>query len=187
MIIDSAVAFIAGGAGGFGAATARQLHAAGATVVVGDLDEVKGRAVADDLGERAVFVPTDVLSEASVTAALAKAEEHGPVRIAVVAHGGTGSQRTLDRENKPAGQELFMKVLTVFLGGTYNVVRLAAASIAKGQPLDEGERGVIITTASIAAFEGTIGQAAYSAAKGGVVGMTLPIARDLAPTKARYS
>ena len=185
MIIDGAVAFIAGGAGGFGAATARRLHAAGATVVVGDLDEVKGRAVAHDLGERAVFVRTDVLSETSVTAALANAEEHGPVRIAVVAHGGTGSQRTLDRENKPAGQELFMKVLTVFLGGTYNVVRLAAASVAKSQPLAEGERGVIITTASIAAFEGTIGQAAYSAAKGGVVGMTLPIARDLAPVGIR--
>ena len=148
MIIDGAVAFVAGGAGGFGAATARGLHAAGATVVVGDLDEVKGRAVADDLGERAVFMRTDVLSETSVKAALATAEELGPVRIAVVAHGGTGSQRTLDRENKPADQELFMKVLTVFLGGTYNVVRLAAASIAKSQPLAEGERGVIITTAS---------------------------------------
>jgi NAD(P)-dependent dehydrogenase (short-subunit alcohol dehydrogenase family) len=185
MIIEGAVAFIAGGGGGFGAATVRRLHAAGARVVVGDLDEAKGKAVADELGEGAVFARTDVVSEASVTAALATAEELGPVRIAVVAHGGTGSQRTLDRDNRPADQELFTKVLAMFLGGTYNVVRLAAASIAKSEPLGDGERGVIITTASIAAYEGTIGQAAYSAAKGGVVGMTLPIARDLAPVGIR--
>jgi NAD(P)-dependent dehydrogenase (short-subunit alcohol dehydrogenase family) len=185
MNIDGAVALIAGGGGGFGAATARRLHAAGASVVVCDLDETKGQAVADELGERATFVRTDVLSEDSVSAALATAEALGPVRIAVVAHGGTGSARTLDRANKPADQELFNKVLAIFLGGTYNVVRLAAASIAKSEPLADGERGAIITTASIAAFEGTIGQAAYSAAKGGVVGMTLPIARDLAPLGIR--
>lgn len=185
MIIDGAVAVIAGGGGGFGAATARRLHAAGASVVVCDLDEAKGAAVADELGERARFVRTDVLSEESVLAALHTAERMGPVRIAVVAHGGTGAQRTLDRDGRPADQALFMKVLSIFLGGTYNVVRLAAASIAKSEPLDDGERGVIITTASIAAFEGTIGQAAYSAAKGGVVGMTLPIARDLAPVGIR--
>jgi NAD(P)-dependent dehydrogenase (short-subunit alcohol dehydrogenase family) len=185
VIIDGAVALIAGGGGGFGAATARRLHATGARVVICDLDEAKGRAIVEELGQPAAFVCTDVLSADSVAAAFAAAEQMGPVRIVVVAHGGTGSQRTLDRDGNPAGQELFDKVIKVFLSGTYNVVRLGAASIAKSDPVAEGERGVIITTASIAAFEGTIGQAAYSAAKGGVVGMTLPLARDLAPVGIR--
>jgi NAD(P)-dependent dehydrogenase (short-subunit alcohol dehydrogenase family) len=185
MKIDGAVALIFGGGGGFGGATASRLHAAGASIVVCDLDETKGQAKAAELGDRAVYVKTDVTSEESVQAAIAKGQELGPVRIAVIAHGGGGAPRTLDRENNPAPQEAYDKVVNIFLHATYNVVRLVASAIAKTDPLDEGERGVIIQTASIAGFEGTIGQAAYAAAKGGVIGMTLPLARDLAPTGIR--
>jgi len=186
MDIKGAVALIAGGGGGFGAATARRLHAAGASVVVCDLDEEKGKAVAADLGERAVFARTDVTDEASVQAAIAKAQELGPLRITVIAHGSAGGGgRTLDKESNPIAQDVFMGVVNIFLGATYNVLRLAASAIAKTEPMTDGERGVIINTASIAAFDGTIGQAAYSAAKGGIVGMTLPIARDLAPVGVR--
>jgi NAD(P)-dependent dehydrogenase (short-subunit alcohol dehydrogenase family) len=186
MDIDGAVALVAGGGGGFGAATARRLHAAGANVVVCDLDEVKGKTVVDELGERAVFAHTDVTDEASVRAAIEQAERLGPLRITVIAHGaGSGGGRTLDRGGSPLAQAEFMGVVNIFLGATFNVLRLTAAAMAKTEPLDGGERGVIISTASIAAFDGTIGQAAYSAAKGGIVGMTLPIARDLSPLGIR--
>jgi NAD(P)-dependent dehydrogenase (short-subunit alcohol dehydrogenase family) len=185
MDIKGAVAFIAGGGGGFGAATARRLHAAGARVLVSDLDEAKGKAVADDLGDGALFVRTDVTDEDSVQAALDAAATLGPVRIAVVAHGGGGGPRTLDRESRPAPQASFTKVLNIFLAATYNIDRLAAAAIAASEPMEDGERGVIINTASIAAYDGTVGQAAYAAAKGGIVAMTLPLARDLAPVGIR--
>jgi NAD(P)-dependent dehydrogenase (short-subunit alcohol dehydrogenase family) len=185
MDIKGTVALIAGGGGGFGAATARRLHAAGASVVICDLNEAKGKAVAKELGDRAEFALTDVTDEDSVRSAIALAESAGPLRIAVIAHGGGGAQRTLDRENRPAEQSAFMAVLAMYLGATYNVLRLAAASMARTEPLADGERGVIVNTASIAAFDGTIGQAAYSAAKGGIVGMTLPVARDLAPAGIR--
>ncbi len=184
MDIKGAVALIAGGGGGFGAATARRLHAAGARVVVCDLDEAKGKAVADELGDGCVFVRTDVTDEDSVQQAIDAAAELGPLRIAVVAHGG-GGPRTLDKENRPAPQESFTKVIGIFLAATYNIDRLAAAAIAATEPLEHGERGVIINTASIAAYDGTIGQAAYAAAKGGIVSMTLPLARDLAPAGIR--
>ncbi|ABW13957.1 short-chain dehydrogenase/reductase SDR [Parafrankia sp. EAN1pec] len=185
MEIKGAVAFVAGGGGGFGAATSRRLHAAGAKVLVADLDEDKGRAVVEELGEGAAFARTDVTDEASIQAALDQAGELGPLRIAVVAHGGPGGQRTLDRSNAPAPQTSFTRVLDIFLAATYNIDRLAAAAIARSEPLEHGERGVIINTASIAAFDGTIGQTGYSAAKGGIVAMTLPLARDLAPAGIR--
>jgi NAD(P)-dependent dehydrogenase (short-subunit alcohol dehydrogenase family) len=185
MKVDGAVAVVAGGGGGFGAATVRRLHAAGARVVVCDLDDEKGRAVADELGEGAIYVRTDVTDEVSLRSAFAAGETMGPVRIAVVAHGGPGGTRTLDREGNAQAQDSFMAVVNLFLGATFNVVRLAAESIAKSEPLTDGERGVIINTASIAAYEGTIGQAGYAAAKGGIVAMTLPIARDLAPVGIR--
>lgn len=185
MKIDGAVALVSGGGGGFGSATARRLHAAGAKVVICDLDETKGHAVADDLGEGALFVRTDVTDEASIQAAIDAAAELGPLRIVVVAHGGRGGARTLDRDNTPATQESFMNVVGIFLGATFNIVRLTAAAMAKTEPLEGGERGVIISTASIAAYDGTIGQAAYAAAKGGIVSMTLPLARDLAPVGIR--
>src|ERR1700729_2156184 len=185
MDITGAVALIAGGGGGFGAATARRLHAAGARVVVSDLDEAKGKAVADELGDGALFVHTDVTDSGSIQRAIDAAAELGPLRIAVVAHGGGGGSRTLDRESQPAPQESFTKVVDIFLAATYNIDRLAAAAIAQAEPLAHGERGVIINTASIAAYDGTIGQAAYAAAKGGIFSMPLPPARDLAPAGIR--
>jgi NAD(P)-dependent dehydrogenase (short-subunit alcohol dehydrogenase family) len=188
MNIDGAVALVAGGGGGFGAATARRLHAAGASVVISDLDEERGRAVADELGDRAVFARTDVTDEASVQAAISAGEELGPLRIAVIAHGaGAAGGRTLDRDSNPVAQDAFMQTINIFLGATYNVIRLTAAAMAKTEPMADGERGCIVQTASIAAFDGTIGQAAYAAAKGGIVGMTLPIARDLAPLGIRIA
>ena len=185
MDIKGAVALIAGGGGGFGAATARRLHAAGARIVVSDLDEAKGKAVADELGDGALFVRTDVTDEESIQSAITAAGQLGPLRITVVAHGGGGGPRTLDKQSQPAPQQSFTKVVDIFLSATYNIDRLAAAAIAKTAPLEHGERGVIINTASIAAYDGTIGQAAYAAAKGGIVAMTLPLARDLAPAGIR--
>ncbi|MFG1923402.1 SDR family NAD(P)-dependent oxidoreductase [Cryptosporangium sp. NPDC048952] len=183
MEIKGAVAVVVGGGGGFGSATARRLHAAGAKVVVADLDEAKGTTVAEELG--AVYAKTDVTDETSIQNALDRAAELGPVRIAVVAHGGPGGPRTLDKQSKAAPQESFTRVLDIFLAATYNVDRLAAATIARSEPLEHGERGVLINTASIAAYDGTIGQTAYGAAKGGIVSMTLPLARDLAPLGIR--
>jgi len=185
MEIKGSVAVVAGGGGGFGGESVRALHKAGAKVVVMDMDDAKGKAIADELGEDVAYVRTDVTSESSVLEALAQAESMGPVRISIAAHGGGGSPRLLDRDNNPAPLDSYQKVVDVFLVGTFNLMRLAAASIAKSEPLEDNERGVIINTASIAAFEGTIGQVSYSAAKGGVVGMTLPAARDLAPVGVR--
>ena len=185
MRIEGAVAVIAGGGGGFGSAAAEVLHAAGAHVVLLDLDEAKGSTTAARLGARAHFVPTDVTDPASVTRALEHAEAQGPVRISVIAHGGPGGGRTLDRQSQPLALEDFRRVVQIFLVGGFNVLRLCAASMAKTEPLEDGERGVIVNTASIAAFEGTIGQVAYAAAKGGIVGMTLPAARDLAAVGVR--
>src|SRR6266481_1588325 len=121
MDINGAVALIAGGGGGFGAATARRLHAAGARVVVSDLDEAKGKAVADELGDGALFVRTDVTDSGSVQQAIDAAAQLGPLRIAVVAHGGPGGQRTLDKESRPAPQESFANVVGIFLAATYNI------------------------------------------------------------------
>src|ERR1700749_3076850 len=121
MDIKGAVALIAGGGGGFGAATARRLHAAGARVIVCDLDEAKGKAVADELGDGALFVQTDVTDEGSVQQAIDAAAQLGPLRIAVVAHGGGGGPRTLDKESKPAPLESFTTVVDIFLAATYNI------------------------------------------------------------------
>src|SRR3984957_8064159 len=185
MDIRGAVALIAGGGGGFGAATARRLHAAGARVVVSDLDEAKGKTGAGELGGGALFVRTDVTDSGSIQHAIDAAAELGPLRIAVVAHGGGGGTRTLDKESRPAPQESSPKVVDIFLAATYNVDRLAAAAIAKTEPLEHGERGGLINTAYIAAYDGTIGHGAYAAAKGGFVSMTLTLARDLAPVGIR--
>lgn len=178
-------AFIAGGGGGFGAATARRLHAAGAKVVIGDLDEEKGAAIAKELGDGALFLRTDVTSQSDVRAALAAAAELGPLRVTVAAHGGPGGSRVLDKAGVAQDQAAFTRVIDIFLSATFNIARLGAEAIAKSEPLADGERGVIINTASIAAFEATIGQAAYGAAKAGIVGMTLPLARDLSPLGIR--
>jgi NAD(P)-dependent dehydrogenase (short-subunit alcohol dehydrogenase family) len=174
MQIKDAVAVVTGGASGLGLATTKRLLDAGAQVVV--LDLRGGEAVAE-LGERARFVQTDVTDEGGVGAALDEAESLGPLRINVNCAGIGNAVKTLSKDG-PFPLDAFKKVVGVNLIGTFNVLRLAAERIAKTEPIGE-ERGVIINTASVAAFEGQIGQAAYSASKGGVVGMTLPIARDL--------
>jgi NAD(P)-dependent dehydrogenase (short-subunit alcohol dehydrogenase family) len=176
--IKDSVAVVTGGASGLGLATTKRLLDAGASVVVIDL---KGEEVVDALGERAKFVATDVTDEAGVTKALDVAESMGPVRINVNCAGIGNAIKTLSK-NGPFPLDGFRKVVEVNLIGTFNVIRLAAERIAKTEPVgpeSSPERGVIVNTASVAAFDGQIGQAAYSASKGGVVGMTLPIARDL--------
>jgi len=172
--IKDAVAVVTGGASGLGLATTKRLLDAGAQVVVLDL---RGKDAVDELGDRAVFAQTDVTDEAAVTAALDAAEKLGPLRIAVNCAGTGNAVKTLSKDG-PFPLDAFRKIVEINLIGTFNVIRLAAERMAKTEPVGE-ERGVIVNTASVAAFDGQIGQAAYSASKGGVVGMTLPIARDL--------
>jgi NAD(P)-dependent dehydrogenase (short-subunit alcohol dehydrogenase family) len=175
--IKDAVAVVTGGASGLGLATTKRLLDRGASVVVIDL---KGEEAVTELGDRARFVQTNVTDPEQVAAALDVAEELGPLRINVNCAGIGNAAKTLSKDG-PFPLDGFRKVVEVNLIGTFNVLRLAAERIAKTTPVgpDGEERGVIINTASVAAFEGQIGQAAYSASKGGVVGMTLPIARDL--------
>jgi NAD(P)-dependent dehydrogenase (short-subunit alcohol dehydrogenase family) len=174
--LTGAVAIVTGGASGLGLATATELTAAGAAVVLLDLPSSNGEAAAKELG--GVFVPTDVTDEGSVLAAVEQASSMGPLRVAVNC-AGVGTPGRVVGKNGPLPLEQFAKVVTVNLVGTFNVIRLAAAAMAQTDAVD-GERGVIVNTASVAAFDGQIGQAAYAASKGGVVGMTLPLARDLA-------
>ncbi|MDT5092901.1 MAG: hypothetical protein QOH60_2264 [Mycobacterium sp.] len=174
MEIKDAVAVVTGGASGLGLATTRRLLDAGAQVVVLDL---KGKHAVDELGDRAVFAETNVTDEAAVTAALDAAEKLGPLRIVINCAGTGNAIKTLGKDG-PFPLDAFRKVVEINLIGTFNVIRLGAERIAKTEPIG-GERGVIVNTASVAAFDGQVGQAAYSASKGGVVGMTLPIARDL--------
>ncbi|MCK0091295.1 3-hydroxyacyl-CoA dehydrogenase [Rhodococcus sp. HNM0563] len=178
MIVNDSVAVVTGGASGLGLATTKALIDDGATVVIIDLPSSNGEAVAKELGDRARFAPADVTDEAAVVAALDLAESLGPLRVAVNCAGIGNAVKTVSKKGA-FPLDGFKKVIDVNLIGTFNVIRLAAERISKTEPVD-GERGVIINTASVAAFDGQIGQAAYSASKGGVVGMTLPIARDLA-------
>jgi NAD(P)-dependent dehydrogenase (short-subunit alcohol dehydrogenase family) len=173
---------VTGGSGGLGGAATRAFHAAGAHVVIADVADEPASALARDLGSRARYVRTDVTDSASVEAALAAAATMGPLRTVVVAHGGWGvSERIVDRSGRPAPLEHFERTIALYLTGTYNVLRLAAAAMAGTEPATaDGARGAIVTTASIAAFEGQIGQATYAVAKGGVVSLTLAAARDLA-------
>ena len=178
MNIEGKVALVTGGASGLGRAVVEELSGAGASVVICDLPGSDGKAVAESLGDRVRFAPTDVTSESDVEAAIGVAGELGGLHICVNCAGIGTPGRVLGRKGPhPLGQ--FATVITVNLVGTFNVIRLAAAKMVEVDPVD-GERGVIVNTASIAAFDGQIGQAAYSASKGGVVGMTLPLARDLA-------
>ena len=174
MQIKDAVAVVTGGASGLGLATTKRLLDAGASVVVIDL---RGADVVAGLGDRAKFVEANVTDEAAVAKALDVAESMGPLRINVNCAGIGNAIKTLSKDGAFPLAE-FSKVIQVNLIGTFNVLRLAAERIAKTEAIGE-ERGVIVNTASVAAFDGQIGQAAYSASKGGVVGMTLPIARDL--------
>jgi NAD(P)-dependent dehydrogenase (short-subunit alcohol dehydrogenase family) len=168
-----------------GEATVRRLCARGAKVVIADRDAVRGNALAEQLGDAARFAKTDVTSALEVQAALELAQSLAPLRIAVSCAGIGWAQRTVNKEGVPHELESFSAVVGVNLIGTFNVLRLAAAVMSKNPALAAGERGVIINTASIAAFDGQIGQIAYAASKAGVVGMTLPAARDLAKSGIR--
>jgi NAD(P)-dependent dehydrogenase (short-subunit alcohol dehydrogenase family) len=171
---------ISGGASGLGAACARRFSANGARVLLADVNATAGEQLAAEIGLNARFVRTDVTDEASVKAAVAAGlDAFGALQGAINCAGIGVAARTIGRDG-PHPLDAFVRVINVNLIGTFNVIRLAAAAIAQGQPNAAGERGVIINTASVAAFEGQIGQVAYSASKGGIVGMTLPIARDLA-------
>jgi NAD(P)-dependent dehydrogenase (short-subunit alcohol dehydrogenase family) len=183
MDINGAVALVTGGASGLGLASTEKLLADGASVVILDLPGSPGEAIADKLGDRVRFSPGDVTEESSVAAALELAAGLGPLRIAVNCAGTGNGIKTLSRKG-PFPLADFSRIISINLIGTFNVIRLAAERIAANEPVD-GERGVIVNTASVAAFDGQIGQAAYSASKGGIVGMTLPIARDLAGYQIR--
>lgn len=186
MHLDGRTALITGGASGLGNATARALADAGANVVLVDLEGSDGAAAAETIGSRAAFAPTDVTDPDAVQGAVELAvERFGGLHVAVNCAGVGWAARVLGREG-PHDLELFRKVVDINLVGTFNVLRLAAARMAAQQETEGDEdRGVIVNTASIAAFEGQIGQAAYAASKGGVVSMTLPIARDLARSRIR--
>ena len=185
MRIEGASALVAGGASGLGAATARALHESGASVVIADLNPEKGESLAAELGERASFVEANVMEPEPVEAAVAAASNaEGGLRISVCCAGIGWAQRTAGKQG-PHDLEIFHNVIKVNLIGTFNVLRLAAAAMVDNDPDGGGERGVCVNTASIAAFDGQIGQVAYSASKGGIVGLTLPAARDLASRGVR--
>jgi 3-hydroxyacyl-CoA dehydrogenase/3-hydroxy-2-methylbutyryl-CoA dehydrogenase len=178
--IEGAGTLVAGGASGLGEATARALHARGAQVTVADINEEKGNALADELGERASFVRCDVGDEAQVSAAAEQAAQaDGGLRVSISCAGIGWAERTASKRGAHQLQP-FETLLRVNLIGTFNVLRFAAAAMNENEPAESGARGVCVNTASIAAFDGQIGQIAYSASKGGIVSLTLPAARDLA-------
>jgi 3-hydroxyacyl-CoA dehydrogenase / 3-hydroxy-2-methylbutyryl-CoA dehydrogenase len=180
MKVEGASALISGGASGLGEATTRRLHEAGAHVVISDLNAEKGEALAAELGERAKFVEANVMEEDGVKAAVeTAAAADGGLRISVSCAGIGWAQRTSSKHG-PHDLEVFHNVIKVNLVGTFNVLRLAASAMSENEPDEGGERGVCLNTASVAAFDGQIGQVAYAASKAGVVGLTLPAARDLA-------
>lgn len=187
MDIAQGVALITGGASGLGAATAQKLYDAGASVVLVDLPQSAGAEYAAELGERAVFVPADVTNEEQVQAAVDAAVERGPLRIVINCAGVATAGKVLGRDGVLA-LEKFAQVVSINLVGTFNVVRLAAEAMVRTESV-EGEfgteRGIIINTASVAAFDGQIGQPAYAASKGAVAAMTLPLARELASSQVR--
>ena len=178
MQIHGSGALVTGGASGLGLATARRLAAAGATVTIVDLPGSAGAEIAQELG--GVFAPADVTSVDEVAQAVAAAQAAAPLRIVVNCAGIAPPAKVLDRDGNPADLAAFERIIRINLVGTFNVISQASAVIAKNEPTDGGDRGVIVSTASVAAFDGQIGQPAYSASKGGVHAMTLPIARELA-------
>jgi NAD(P)-dependent dehydrogenase (short-subunit alcohol dehydrogenase family) len=180
MLIRDSVFIVTGGASGLGAGAARHLAAQGGKVVVADMNRVAGEALARELGASARFVQTDVADERSAQACVAAAQEaFGAVNGLVNCAGIVVGEKTVGKEG-PHALESFRRVIEVNLVGSFNMIRLAAAAMAGNAPNVDGERGVIVNTASVAAFDGQMGQAAYAASKGGIVAMTLPIARDLA-------
>jgi NAD(P)-dependent dehydrogenase (short-subunit alcohol dehydrogenase family) len=176
---DNAVFFVTGGASGLGEATARLLAQAGGNVLIADVNEAAGARVASDIGGKAAFSAVDVTDEGSVQRALATARGMGQLRGVINAAGVVLAEKVLGK-NGTHPLDAFDRVIRINLIGTFNVIRLAAAVMSTNEPAEDGQRGVIINTASVAAFDGQIGQAAYAASKGGVVGMTLPLAREFA-------
>lgn len=189
MNLQNATAIVTGGASGLGEATVRMLAQNGANVVVLDLNEERGNALADELGASVRFRKTDVTSETDVQAAVNLAvETFGGLHVNVNCAGIAEARKTLGKVDGVYGAHslaAFQKTIAINLIGTFNVIRLAALAMESNRPNEEGERGVIVNTASVAAYDGQMGQAAYSASKGGIVGMTLPIARDLARSGIR--
>jgi 3-hydroxyacyl-CoA dehydrogenase / 3-hydroxy-2-methylbutyryl-CoA dehydrogenase len=185
MRIEGSGVLVSGGASGLGAATVRRLHAAGARVLVADLNEDAASALQAELGDGVERVRVDVTRPDEVAGAVARAADlPGGLRATVNCAGVGWAEKTAGRQG-PHQVEPFQRVVAVNLVGTFNVLRLAAAAMLENEPLDTGERGVCVNTASIAAYEGQVGQIAYAASKGGVVGMTLPAARDLASAGIR--
>lgn len=188
MDINGISAIVTGGASGLGEAVARGLAARGAKVVVADMNDAKGGTVATDIG--GLFAQTDVTNTEQVIAAVEAAKEMGPLRAVVNAAGIGWATRTIGRDgsyDSAHDLEVFRKVIEINLIGTFNVTRLAATAMSQNEPLESEERGAVVNVASVAAFDGQIGQASYSASKGGVVGMTLPIARDLSASGIRVN
>ncbi len=186
MDLEGASVLVTGGASGIGEASARRLAVLGARPVIADLNEEKGKAVAADL--KGEFVKTDVADEAQAQAAVDAALGLGPLRALVNAAGLGNANRTVNREGQPFPLDQFEFVIRVNLIGTFNCLRLAAAAMSQQEPCDaDGQRGAVVNIASVAAFDGQIGQAAYSASKGGVVGLTLPVARDLSAIGIRVN
>ena len=185
MKLADCVALVTGGASGLGEATVREVLSAGGRAVILDRPQSAGQQLARDLGDAAIFAAADVTNEAEVAAAVQQGvARFGTVHIAVNCAGVGAAMKTVSKQG-PMPLEIFSKVIEINLIGTFNVLRLAAAQMSKNTSNAEGERGVIINTASVAAFDGQIGQAAYAASKGGVVSLTLPVARDLASVGIR--
>jgi NAD(P)-dependent dehydrogenase (short-subunit alcohol dehydrogenase family) len=183
MDISGSSALVTGGASGLGEATARVLAGLGAKVTLADLQDEKGEALAGELG--ATYRHTDVTDTDDVTATVALANADGDLRLVANCAGIGWAQRTVGKGGEPHDLGAFEKVVQVNLIGTFNVIRLAASAMSDNEPQEDGERGAMVNIASVAAFDGQIGQASYSASKGGIVGMTLPIARDLAAVGIR--
>jgi NAD(P)-dependent dehydrogenase (short-subunit alcohol dehydrogenase family) len=189
MNLTNASALVTGGAGGFGSATARKLAQRGAKVLIADVADDRGEALAKELGNGSRYLHTDILEEASIARAVEGAVALGPLRAAVIVHGGPPppgkAGRIVNREGERLPLAHFTHLVNVFLSSAFAVTSYAAEAMAKNEPLASNQRGVIINTASIAGFEGLPGQVPYSAAKGGIIGMTLTLARDLAPLGIR--
>ena len=183
--VNGASAIVTGGASGLGAATARLLAGKGAKVVLIDMNEQKGEEVAKEIN--GAMVKADVSNAEQVQAAVDAASEMGPLRAVVNCAGIGWAGRTINRDGSPFDLDMYETVIRINLIGTFNVIRLAASAMSKVDPQNDNERGAIVNTASVAAFDGQIGQAAYSSSKGGVVGMTLPVARDLAAAGIRVN
>jgi NAD(P)-dependent dehydrogenase (short-subunit alcohol dehydrogenase family) len=189
MKIEGNIALVTGGGSGLGEATARHLHGLGAHVVLFDLDEGRVKAVAGELGERAEYVTGDAISEDDTRAAVERASRLGPLRAVVAcAGGGTVAQRLVQRDGSPHDLELFLHTMHLNVTTTFNTLRMAGAAMAALEPAnDDGERGAMVLTSSLAGYEGQIGTIAYSSAKAAIIGMTLVAARDLAATGIRVN